>query len=377
MLCSRVHEIMFSEQVYHLSLTRVSQIGDVQAKNLLEQFGTAEAVFKASTQLLEKVKDVGTIRARNIKSFRDFADAELELEFTRKYGISCLTMGDAAYPRRLLNCYDPPSVLFFKGTADLNSSRLVAIVGTRNNTDYGKSFTEKLIKSLADANCIIVSGLAYGIDTIAHKCALKMGIATIGVVGHGLDTIYPSQNTGMARQMLKNGGLLTEFWSNTKPDKHNFPSRNRVVAGITDATIIVESGIKGGSLITGDVAWSYNRDVFAVPGRTIDQKSGGCNELIRNNKAIMLTEPDQFLETMKWNDEKKPGAPLQKEMFVDLSEEEIIVVELLKTAEHLSIDELNFRAGISSSSLSSVLLNLEMRGMLKALPGKRFTLVDN
>lgn len=368
---------MLSEKVYKLSLTRVSQIGDVQAKNLLEQFGTAEAVFKASPQLLEKVKDVGTIRARNIKSFRDFSEAERELEFTRKYGISCLTMGDETYPRRLLNCYDPPAVLFFKGTADLNSSRLVAIVGTRNNTDYGKFFTEKLIRSLADANCIIVSGLAYGIDTIAHKCALKTGIATIGVVGHGLDTIYPSQNTGMAKQMLKNGGLLTEFWSNTKPDKHNFPSRNRVVAGITDATIIIESGIKGGSLITGDVAWGYNRDVFAVPGRTIDPKSGGCNELIRNNKAIMLTEPDQFLETMKWNDVKKPGAPLQKEMFLELTEEEIKVVELLKTAEQLNIDELNFRAGISSSSLSSALLNLEMRGLLQALPGKRFRLVDS
>jgi DNA processing protein len=368
---------MNSDLLFQLALTEVPHIGHVHAKILSEHFGSAENIFKAKSRDLERIEGIGEVRARSIKSFRGFPAAEKEIKFIKKYGIRSMYLTEPAYPRRLLNCADPPTILFYKGTADLNSGRMVAIVGTRNNTDYGKSFTEKLVKKLADCNCIIVSGLAFGIDSIAHRCALKHDVATIGVVGHGLDTIYPGQNSNLAKQMIANGGLLTEFRSKTPPDKHNFPARNRVVAGLTDATIIVESSVKGGSMITAELAADYNRDVFAVPGRTIDPKSGGCNKLISENKAALLTDPEQFIETMGWTAHKRTASPRQKEMFVELSEEEKKIVELLRGNERLSTDDLHIKAGVSASTLASVVLNLEMQGILKALPGSRYMLTDD
>lgn len=368
---------MSSDLLFQLALTEVPHIGHVHAKILSEHFGSAENIFKARARDLERIDGIGEVRARSIKSFRDFAAAEKEIKFIKKYGIRCLYLKDTGYPQRLLNCADPPTILFYKGTADLNSGKMVAIVGTRNNTDYGKSFTEKLVKKLVDCNCVIVSGLAFGIDSIAHKCALKHDIPTIGVVGHGLDTIYPGQNANLAKQMIGNGGLLTEFRSKTPPDKHNFPARNRVVAGLTDATIIVESSVKGGSMITAELAADYNRDVFAVPGRTTDPKSGGCNKLISESKAALLIDPEQFIETMRWTAGKRSASTLQKEMFVELSEHEKKVVELLKGNENLSADDLNVKAGISASTLAAVVLNLEMQGILKALPGSRYALTGD
>lgn len=367
---------MPTELLYQLALSQVPHIGYVHAKILIDHFGSASAVFNAGKSQLEKLEGIGEIRARSLKSYNEFEKAEKEINFIRKFGITSLFLSDQDYPKRLLHCYDPPTILFYKGNADLNASRVVAIVGTRNNTEYGKSATEKLVKELSAWNVIIISGLAFGIDAIAHKCALKYDIPTIGVVGHGLDTIYPSENTNLAKQMLKNGGILTEFRSNTKPDKHNFPSRNRVVAGISDATIIVESGVKGGSIITADIAGSYNRDVFAVPGRTTDVKSGGCNQLIRDNKAVLLQDPVQFTEMMGWGEDRKTKNVVQKEMFVDLTDDEKIIVDLLKNQERMSIDDLNFQSGLSSSLISSALLNLELSGVLKALPGKRYSITD-
>src|SRR5688500_11470856 len=264
---------MYSELIYQLSLTQVPYIGAVHAKKLCETFGSASAIFNASQKELENVEFIGTIKAKSIKKFRDFAAAEKEIRFIEKYAIKGLFLTSPEYPQRLLNCFDPPTMLFYRGSADLNAPKIVAIVGTRNNSEYGKNFTEKLIKTLARMNVIIVSGLAFGIDAIAHKCSLKYKLPTIAVVAHGLDTIYPEENTNLAKQIIKDGGLLTEFQSNTKPDRHNFPSRNRVVAGISDATIVVESGLKGGSTITANMAWDYHRDVYAVPGRSIDTKS--------------------------------------------------------------------------------------------------------
>ena len=365
---------MHSELTYQLSLCQVPYIGYVHAKKLCDVFGSASAVFNASQAELERIEHIGSIKAKSIRQFRDFGKAEKEIKFITKYGISPLFLTDNGYPKRLLNCFDPPTMLFYKGAADLNALRVVAIVGTRNNTEYGKQFTERLVKRLSDANVIIVSGLAFGIDAIAHKCALKYNIPTIGVVGHGLDTIYPPEHAGLARQMLKVGGLLTEFRSNTKPDKHNFPSRNRVVAGISDATIIVESGIKGGSNITANLAWEYHRDVFAVPGRTIDVKSEGCNRLIRENKAVLLDDPEQFIELMQWNDHGKKPNILQKKMFVDLSEDEQKIMECLKEKENVNIDELNLSCALSVSSIASALLALEMQGVVKILPGRRVQL---
>ena len=363
---------MYSELTYQLSLCQVPYIGYVQAKKLCETFGSAMAIFKANGKDLEKIDHIGDIKAKSIKNFKDFTKVEKEIRFIEKYGIKSLFLTSNDYPQRLLNCFDPPTMLFYKGITDLNASKVVAIVGTRNNSEYGKSFTEKLVKTLSRLNVIIISGLAFGIDSIAHKCSLKYGIPTIGVLGHGFDTIYPPENTNLAKQMINQGGLLTEFRSNTKPDKHNFPSRNRVVAGISDAVVVIESGIKGGSNITANLAWGYNRDVFAVPGRSVDIKSQGCNRLIRENKAILLDDPEQFIEIMGWDEPENKKIIFQKKMFVEFTDDEKRIIEVLKNNDYAGIDDLNVNSGLSSSSIAAALLNLEMQGVLKALPGKRF-----
>ena len=229
-------------------------IGDIHAKALISYFGNAEAIFSARKKELEVLEGIGTIRAVSIKNFHDFEKTEEEIRFIKKYKITPLFITDKNYPQRLLNCYDSPSMLYYKGNADLNSSKILAIVGTRNNNEYGKNICEKLVEELAGEEVIVVSGLAFGIDSIAHRAAIKNEMKTVGVLAHGLDRVYPSQNSSLAKQMITNGGLLTEFRSLTKPDRQNFPSRNRIVAGISDAVIVVETGIKGGSLITAELA---------------------------------------------------------------------------------------------------------------------------
>lgn len=366
---------MSNELIYQLSLPKVPYIGYVHAKILVFQFGSAEAVFKAKKSELGRIEGIGEIRANSIKGFKDFSRAEQEIAFIEKYKIKSLFLTDDDYPKRLLNCYDPPTVLFYKGNADLNSPRIVAVVGTRNNTEYGKHVTEKLIRELSTLNVLIVSGLAFGIDVLAHKAALKNKLLTVGALGHGLDTIYPPEHTNLAKDMIKNGGLLTEFPSNTKPDKHNFPSRNRLVAGMSDATIVVESGVKGGSLITADIANSYNRDVFAFPGKTTDNKSSGCNSLIRQNKAMLLTDAQEFIETMGWIETKKKSLQPQKELFVELTTEEKTIVDLLAKKETVAIDDLNIQSSLSSSAVASAILNLELKNVIESLPGKRYKLI--
>jgi DNA processing protein len=325
--------------------------------------------------VLEKIEGIGIVRAKSIKEFNDFHLAEKELEFIEKYNIKTFFLTDKDYPKRLLNCYDSPTLLFYKGTADLNASKIVAIVGTRTNTEYGKQFTEKLVKDLSEQNITIISGLAFGIDAMAHKAAIKNNLPTVGVVGHGLDKIYPSDHAGLAKEMIKNGGgILSEFFSGTKPDKHNFPLRNRIVAGISDATVLVETNIKGGSMITGNLANAYNRDVFAVPGRTTDTKSSGCNHLIKYNKAILLTDAEEILEVMGWK-ERKTKTKKQKELFIELSQEEKQVVQLLQEKEMVSIDEINLGSGLSSSTIAAAILNLELQNVIASLPGKMYKLL--
>jgi DNA processing protein len=363
---------MHSELFYQLALTLVPNIGDVQAKILVQHFGEAGSVFKAKTTQLEKLEGIGEIRARSIKDFNEFHLAEAELKFIEKYKIRTLFLTDDAYPRRLLNCYDSPTLLFYKGTANLNSSKIIAVVGTRSNTDYGKAFTEKLVKDLAAQDVLIVSGLAYGIDAIAHKAAVKNGLPTIGVVGHGLNKIYPAQNAELAKEMItEGGGILTEFFHDTKPDKHNFPLRNRIVAGMSDATIMIESSVKGGSMITAKLADGYNRDVFAVPGRSTDKVSAGCNHLIKYNKAILLTDADELLNVMGW-DEKKTKPKKQRELFIELTPEEKNIIALLQQKEAVHIDEININSGLSSSTVANAILNLELQGIVQSHPGKMY-----
>lgn len=364
---------MHPDLLYQLALTQIPQIGPVQAKILL-QHCDAEEIFHAKKSFLEKIEGIGQVRAAAITAFKNFSKAEKEIEFIEKYKIKPLFLTDEGYPKRLLNCYDSPTLLFYKGEADLNAPKIVAIIGTRSHTDYAKQVTEKIIKELAEQQVIIISGLAYGVDAIAHKASLKNNLPTIGVLAHGLDQVYPVEHNGLAREMIKHGGgLLTEFCSNTRPDKHNFPTRNRIVAGISDATIVIETGIKGGSMITAELANGYNKDVFAVPGKITDSKSSGCNYLIKNNKAMLLAEPCDIIEVMGWQEKKKP-VKKQKEIFIELSADEKIIVSILKEKDNAHIDEINLRSGLSSSAVAAAILNLELQNVILSLPGKLYQL---
>ena len=365
-----------TELLYQVALTLIPNIGDVHAKALVSHFGNAESIFSARKKDLEALEGIGTIRANSIKNFHDFKKAEDEISFIEKYKIQTLFISDKNYPQRLLNCYDSPAMLYYKGTADLNSSKIISVVGTRSNSDYGKSICEKLIEDLANEDVIIVSGLAFGIDSIAHKSAIKNDLKTIGVLAHGLDMVYPSQNSSLAKQMIKNGGLLTEFRSCTKPDRQNFPGRNRIVAGISDAIIVIESGLKGGSLITAELGNGYNKDVFAFPGKANDIKSEGCNFLIKNNKAALITSANDILESMGWKENKKPSAKKQKELFIELTDDEKIIVKILQSQEQIHIDELYLKSKLTSSAVAQALLMLEMQGVVSSMPGKIYKMTS-
>lgn len=366
---------MTNELLYQIALTLIPNIGPVQAKILLQHFDPDE-IFKAKKPALEKIEGIGSVRAASIKAFTDFSKAEEEILFIEKYRIKPLFISDKDYPQRLLNCYDSPTLLYYRGTIDLNTSKIVAIIGTRTHTEYGKQVTEKLVKDLATQNVMIISGLAFGIDAIAHKAAIKNNLLTVGVLAHGLDQIYPYEHSGLAKEMIRHsGGLLTEFRNKTKPDKHNFPTRNRIVAGISDATIVIETAIKGGSMITAELANGYNKDVFALPGRTNDTKSAGCNYLIKNNKAMLLTDARELVEIMGWEEKfQKTKSKSQKEIFIELSKEEKIVVDILKEKESVSIDEINLKSGLSSSAIAGAILNMELQGVIFSKPGKMYSL---
>lgn len=367
---------MTNDLLYQLSLTLVPNIGPVQAKILL-QHCEAEEIFHAKKSYLEKIEGIGPIRAESITSFNEFSKAEEEIKFIEKYKIKPLFLTDKDYPKRLLNCYDSPTLLYYKGNADLNASKIIAVIGTRSHTDYAKQVTEKILKELAGQNITIVSGLAFGVDAIAHKAALKNDLPTVAVLAHGLDQIYPNEHSGLAKDMIKqSGGLLTEFRSKTKPDKHNFPTRNRIVAGMSDATVVIETGIKGGSMITAELANGYNKDVFALPGKVTDSKSAGCNYLIKSNKAMLLTDAKEIIEIMGWEEKRsqKAKSKSQKELFIELTKEEKIVVEILKEKDSVHIDEINLKSGLSSSAVAAAILNLELQNVMVSLPGKLYRL---
>lgn len=372
---SIIHHPAMTELLYQLALTQVPNIGDVQARLLIQQLGSASAVFKASKTTLESIEGIGGVRASSIRSFRDFSAAEKEVQFLDQYKIAPLFITDPQYPQRLLHCPDAPVLLFYKGTADLNAGKILAIVGTRSHTDYGRKCTEALVSELAPLNVVIVSGLAFGIDAIAHRTALKTGLATVGVIGHGLDKMYPSEHASLAREMAQGGGgLITEFWSGTKPDKHNFPLRNRLVAGISDATLVIETDIRGGSMITAQLADGYNRDVFALPGRITDARSRGCNHLIQHNRAMVFTSTEQLVQTLGWSVKTKKEPAVQQALFMDLTQAEKTILGLLQEKESVHIDEINLRSALSSSTAAAAILNLELNNVIQSLPGKMYKL---
>ncbi len=365
---------MDRDMLYQVALTMVPQIGDVHMASLLQHFETAEEVFSAGRRVLDKIPGIGPVRSKSIRSFKDFSKAEKELDFTRKYGIQVLCRNHPGYPKRLLHCYDAPSLLYYKGNADINTSRILAIIGTRNHTGYGREITGHIIRELAPYEVLIVSGLAYGIDAVAHKASLDNRLQTIGVIAHGLDRIYPPVHASLARAMIQSGGLLTDLRSGTAPDKQNFPKRNRIVAGIADAVVVIETDIKGGSMITAELANSYNKDVFALPGKVTDAKSTGCNYLIRSNKAALATSGKDILEYMNWSNPVMPKNIHQKKLFIDLTPEEKRITEMLSEQTSAHIDEINLHCRLSSSAIAAAMLHLELEGIITALPGKHYKL---
>jgi DNA processing protein len=360
------------ELLFRMALTAVWQMGDVQISTLLKYFETAERVFSAQRRELECIPGIGAVRASAIKSFKQFSGIAREIEHCRSTGTQILVRGHEGYPARLEHCPDAPSIMFFSGNHPPELPKVISIVGTRSPTSYGKERVVELVEVLGGFKVLVVSGLAYGVDTIVHRESLKKGLATIGVLGHGLDKLYPYANRQLAEDMKQNGGLLTEFMRGTKPDRQNFPRRNRIVAGMSDAIVVVESGLKGGSLITAELGNDYNRDVLAYPGRSIDEQSMGCNSLIAASKANLVTCGEDVVSFLNWSVKQHKQEPMQMKLFDQLSEEEQQAVNIIATHQPISIDKLVQLLSGNAGKIASLLLSLEMKGILALLPGKLY-----
>ncbi len=359
-----------------IALSLIPGIGGVLARNLIAYVGNVEGIVKEPKKSLLKIPGIGEVNADRIINSNVLARAEKELAFIEKNNISAHFFLDENYPRRLLNCADGPILFYSKGHVNFNETKMVSIVGTRNATDYGKNLCDELIKNLAERNhhTVIVSGLAYGIDIQAHKSALKYNLPTIAVFGHGLDLVYPSLHKTIALQMVENGALVSDFPSETKIDPPNFIRRNRIIAGLTDATIVVESGQKGGSLVTADIAASYNRDVYAFPGNVGAAYSKGCNKLIKRNVAALIEGIDDLEYLMGWEKTRKKPVGIQQSLFVNLSDEENSIIDLLKQNNRMFIDQICSESKLPMSKVSGILMNLEFKNIVIALPGKMYKL---
>ncbi len=361
---------------HKIALGLIPRIGDINARKLVSHFGSVEAIFREPYRNIIKIPGIGAGLASYICERSYLEAAEKEAEWVTKNGIRTYFYLDSDYPYRLRQCDDSPVVFFFRGDCDLDSPKLLSVVGTRNSTGRGKELCDKIIGGLAIGHpeLIIVSGLAYGIDIAAHKTALANNLRTIGVLGHGLKTTYPSLHASTAKTMISRGGLLTDFLSDALPERNNFLKRNRIIAGLSDATLVVESGIKGGALITADIAASYNRDVLAVPGRPEDQWSSGCNSLIKTNKAALVESSDDIEYFLGWKPEKsKP--PVQRSLFSDLDDQEKMIYELISKEGELAIDFICRTLGIPVHKLSSQLLQMEFKGIVKCYPGNIYKVV--
>lgn len=362
--------------VHQIAMTMLPGIGDINAKKLIAACGSVEAVFTEKTRALMKIQGIGESIARNICLDGVMDRVYEEIEFISKYQIKSIFYTDADYPYRLKQCSDGPIMIYFRGNANLNASQILSIVGSRKATEYGKDFVKRLLEKISDKDILVVSGLAFGIDSMAHSAALANALPTVGVLAHGLDRVYPSQNRSMAKKMIAQGGLLTEFPSQTNPDRENFPKRNRIIAGLSDACLVVETGLKGGSLITADIANSYNRDVFALPGRVDDVMSAGCNWLIKTNRAALIDQVDDILENLGWSENSGIKPRYQPSLFPDLKEDEKLVYDLLKETTILPIDELCSSLQLAPSRLAAALLNLEFEGLVKCMPGKSYRIIQ-
>lgn len=368
---------MNNQLLHNIAITCLPNVGEITAKKLIAYCGSSEMVFSENKTALEKIPGIGKINAQHIFNNKKEAleTAEKELKFIEKSQINPIFFLDEAYPKRLTHCEDSPVVLYTKGNMNLNTQKVISIVGTRKATDYGKEFCEKLIAELVIHKPLIVSGLAFGVDICAHKAALQHNLPTVAALAHGLDRIYPNQHGIVAKQMQDNGGIISEFKHNTNPDRENFPKRNRIVAGISDLTIVIESSKKGGSLITAELANQYNRDVFALPGRLNDEYSEGCNWLIKINKAALIQSAKDIEYIMGWQFAEEVKKPTQAKLFVELSNEEKTITNILSLNDKMPIDSIALQSAFPMSKTAALLLNLEFNGVVKSYPGKMYKLV--
>lgn len=365
---------MSSEKFYQVALSLIPGIGSVLTKQLISYCGSAESVFKSNKNKLSKIPGIGEKIATSIIGNEPFSLAEKELQRSDQLGIQILFYTDPDYPGRLKRIADAPPLIYCKGNIDFNADKVIAIVGTRKATEYGKEAIERLMPGIAKHKPLIVSGLAYGIDIYAHRSALKHKIPTVGVLASGLNLIYPAVHKDTAAHMLENGGLVSENRLDSKPDFHKFPERNRIIAGMADATLVIEAANKGGALITASIANSYKRKLFAVPGSIANPYSEGCNELIKAGKAETLTRIEDLESIMEWKADgkiEKKATPIPE----GLSKEEHTLVSVLATNNNeLVIDELSWKSQVPVGRLASLLLQMEFKGYVKSLPGKRFRL---
>ncbi|TPN87924.1 DNA-processing protein DprA [Aquimarina algicola] len=355
-----------------LALKKVSNLGDSSIKKLIKTVGSAEGVLEEKTKNLIKIDGIGTTRVRDIHNPDHYKAAENELAFIEKNKIGCLLYDEQDYPDRLKHCIDGPVVLFSRGNIDLKHKKILSIVGTRQVTSYGTKFCEALIEEIAPLQPVIISGFAYGVDITAQRAAAKHNLQTVGCLAHGLNQIYPKSHKKYVSQIEENGGFFTDFWSTDTFDRKNFLGRNRIIAGLSEATVVIESAEKGGSLVTAEIANSYHRDVFAVPGRTNDPLSKGCNMLIKTQRAHMLTSAADLVYMLNWQLEETKTHTVQKKLFVDLNEEEKKVYNFLSVNGKELLDVIALQCQIPTYKTASVLLNMELKGAIKPLPGKLF-----
>jgi DNA processing protein len=362
---------------YKIGIGLIPKIGPVLTKRLIAYCGSAEGVFREKRTHLSKIPGIGDKLIETILNHTNLDLADTELDYISQHKITALFYLDEHYPERLKHCEDAPIILYSKGCTSLNRPRVISIVGTRNPTDYGRSLTRELVQEIAGSfpETLIVSGLAYGIDICAHKASLKHNLDTVAILGHGLSVLYPASHREVAAQMVEKGALITEFRHDEKPESPNFIKRNRIIAGLADATIVVESGEQGGALITADIANSYNRDVFAFPGKVDDKCSTGCNRLIKTNRAALIEGLADLAYIMGWQQSDKGPSVVQKELFLELSSEETEIMDILRKENNLTMDHIAICSNLPVSKISSTLLQLEFKGLVKCLPGKVYKFV--
>lgn len=364
---------MNEEILKFIALTKVPKVGPVIAKTLISYCGGIDAVFSETKKNLLKIPGIGRIVVENFDPIASLKCAERELDFIEKNNVRAITYLDKSFPVRLNNFESSPIILYYKGNTDLNHQRTVAVVGTRKPSAYGTTMCERIVEGLLPYNVLLVSGLAFGIDAIAHRKCVEVKIPTLGVLGHGLDRIYPSEHKTLSNKMIENGGVMSEFTSGTMPDRENFPMRNRIIAAMSDVVIVIESKRKGGSIITAEFANEYNKDVFAVPGPVTEEISEGCNKLIKQSKAHLLESAKDVAYIMRWV-EIDAGKAIQKQLFVDLDDNESKMIALIRDNKEIAIDALTFKMEQSPSEVAAILLSLEFKGMVRSLPGKKYVL---